>query len=746
MKDYIIAKCKESKSGYYTTEKGFAKTFPQEYDEISSANYPEGFLFKQKLYHYINEDADLLLGVCPFCGKRCNFVNIYEGYHEYCSRDCINKSGVVSKRMKDTINKRTNEEKEAIKIKKQENYKNKTEKEKEEIKRKQEQTTLKKYGVKHAIQNKSVLKKRTETCLERYGETTPLKNTEIKEKIRKTNQERYGVVNVSQAEEIKQKREETFLKNYGVNNPAQSKKVQEKIKRTCMLKYGETSPLKNEEIKEKIRKTNQERYGVDNVSQAEEVKQKREETFLKNYGVSNSLRAKEVRDKIKETNQERYGGNSPVCSHEIKEKTKQTNLTKYGKEYYTQTEDFKSKTKKTSIKKYGVEHPSQSDEVKKRVVKTNQEKYGVNSFLETKTAKEANLKKVRKNTVEKHNFLLGYTENGQWICKCTNPNCDKCIEKTYITNANINKDRIIGGYETCTKLNPIGVLNSGREQELLLYIQDIYNGKIIENDRKLLNGKELDIYLPEKKLAFEFNGVYWHSDIYKEKDYHYNKSISCLNKGVQLIHIWEDDWLNKQDILKNLIRGKLGLHTNKLNARNCVVKEIDSKTAKEFCETYHIQGYTSSQVKLGLYKDNQLVMVCLFGPVRRISGAGKKDGEWELYRMCSPFDTHVRGGASKLLKHFARLYNPKSIVTFADLSVSNGDVYEKMGFKKEYVVPPTYYWAINGVRYPRYRFQKSNLVECVEYPELTEDEVMRNRGYVKCWDAGKIKYRIDFYI
>ena len=675
MKDYIIAKCKESKSGYFTTEKGFAKTFPQEYGEISSTNYPEGFSFKQKLYHYINEDNHLLLGICPFCGKRCNFVNIYEGYHEYCSRDCLNKSGVVSKRMKDTINKKTNEEKEAIKLKKQENYKNKTEKEKEEIKRKQEQTTLKKYGVKHAIQNKSILEKRTETCLKRYGETTPLKNTDIKEKIRKTNQERYG---------------------------------------------------------------------VDNVSQAEEVKQKREETFLKNYGVSNSLKAKEVRDKIKETNQKRYGGNSSACSNEIKEKTKQTNLTKYGKEHYMQTEDFKSKAKKTSIKKYGVEHPSQSDEVKKRVIKTNQEKYGVNSFLETKKAREANLKKVRKNTVEKHNFLLEYTEKGQWICKCTNPNCNRCVEKTYITNASINKDRVIGGYETCTKLNPIGVLNSGREQELLLYIQNIYNGKIIENDRKLLEGKELDIYLPEKKLAFEFNGVYWHSDTYKEKEYHYNKSISCLNKGVQLIHIWEDDWLNKQDILKNLIRGKLGLHTNKLNARYCTVKEIDSKTAKEFCNTYHIQGYTSSQVKLGLYKDNQLVMVCLFGPVRRISGAGKKDGEWELYRMCSPFNTHVRGGASKLLKHFARLYNPKTIVTFADLSVSNGGVYEKMGFKKEYVVPPTYYWAINGVRYPRYRFQKSNLVECVEHPELTEDEIMRNRGYVKCWDAGKIKYRIDF--
>ena len=341
--------------------------------------------------------------------------------------------------------------------------------------------------------------------------------------------------------------------------------------------------------------------------------------------------------------------------------------------------------------------------------------------------------------------LYAKTENEkQWMVKCTNKNCNKCVQKFYKTNPNIYRDRIRYGYEPCTILNPVGNQESGKENCLCEYIKSVYDGNVETHNRSVLNGKELDIYLPEKKLAFEFNGVYWHSDLFLGNEYHYNKSISCLNKGVQLIHIWEDDWLSKQDILKNLIRGKLGLHTNKLNARDCVVKEIDTKTAKKFCETYHIQGYTSSQVKLGLYKDNQLAMVCLFTHKRRLIGGKPKDGEWELSRMCSPFDTHVRGGASKLLKHFVKLYNPKSIVTFADLSVSNGGVYEKMGFKKVHIVPPTYYWVVDGVRLPRYRFQKSNLVECIEHPELTEREVMELRGSFRCWDAGKIKYVVIF--
>lgn len=135
-------------------------------------------------------------------------------------------------------------------------------------------------------------------------------------------------------------------------------------------------------------------------------------------------------------------------------------------------------------------------------------------------------------------------------------------------------------------------------------------------------------------------------------------------------------------------------------------------------------------------------MVCLFGQRKRISGGIPVEWEWELYRMCSVFGLRVRGGASKLLKWFVENHNPKKVTTFADLGVLDGGVYEKMGFKEEYLVDPSYYWTKGLRRYPRYRFQKSNLEEYKKDSSLTEDAVIRKRGYWKCWDAGKIKYSI----
>jgi hypothetical protein len=305
-------------------------------------------------------------------------------------------------------------------------------------------------------------------------------------------------------------------------------------------------------------------------------------------------------------------------------------------------------------------------------------------------------------------------------------------------------DRKRFGINTCTRIKPKENLSSVSESEFLQYIDNIYDGVVLNNDRKVLGGKELDVYIPDRKLAFEYNGVYWHGEHYKDKNYHMEKSVTCLGKGIRLVHVWEDDWLYKTDIVKNLIRGELGLHENKINARDCEIGSVGFKEAREFCNTYHIQGYTTAKVSAGLYHDGGLVMVCLFGPRRRISGGVPVKGEWELYRMCSVFDTRVRGGASKLLKWFIKNYSPAKVTTFADLGVSDGGVYEKMGFKRECFVDPTYYWVVDNVRKPRYMFQKSNLHECKENQNLTEVEVMHARGCYRCWDAGKIKYSIVF--
>ena len=139
------------------------------------------------------------------------------------------------------------------------------------------------------------------------------------------------------------------------------------------------------------------------------------------------------------------------------------------------------------------------------------------------------------------------------------------------------------------------------EKEILNFIKPIYDGVIIENDRHILNGKELDIYLPELKIAFEFNGIYWHNEFNKEINYHQDKSLKCLQNGIQLIHIWEDDWNYKKDIIKDYMKTKLGLSENKIGARKCKIKLVDNKSAYDFLDKYHIQGSVKNGKSIGLF-------------------------------------------------------------------------------------------------------------------------------------------------
>lgn len=628
-KSEILRECMESKNGSIVVERNFKKRFEGPYAELMSFEYPEGFTFKQKLYHYLHNDLAFEIGLCKRCGKRCAFKGFRDGYYDYCCNQCAQLSSETRDKIKNTC--------------------------------------IQKYGT------------------EAYSQTSRWKNSVQTSWIDKD------------VEEITKKRKATKLERYGDENYSNNEKKRK-------TRQSRTEEEKLQTVL-KTRQTKLERYG---------------DEFYTNKDAIRETWNKKTKEEIRE----------------IVLKTKTTKLERYGDSGFNGME----KTKQTCLKKYGCTNPSSSDAVKKKREQTFLKKYGVPCSLMAESVKKKFAETRHKTEISKKDFLVGYTDDGKWICKCENPSCNMCSEKTYVTNCSCYDDRKTHGYETCTILNPMGVQTSGRELELLDYIKGVYNGEIVESDRKVLNGKELDVYLPELKTAFEFNGIYWHGEMFKDKNYHYEKTAKCAEKGIQLIHIWEDDWIYKKDAVKNLIRGKLGVQENKINARDCLVKELDMRTAKDFCETYHLQGYTNAPIKLGLYKDDKLVMVALFGQGRTISGGGKKEGEWELYRMCSLFDTLVRGGASKLVKHFTNLVHPKTIYTFADLCVSNGKLYEKIGFEKLYVVEPTYFWCIGDKRYPRYRFQKSNLVECKENPSLTENEVMRKRGYHKCWDAGKIKY------
>lgn len=218
---------------------------------------------------------------------------------------------------------------------------------------------------------------------------------------------------------------------------------------------------------------------------------------------------------------------------------------------------------------------------------------------------------------------------------------------------------------------------SKAEKEIAEFLKD-NNQIIIQNSRNLLQGrKELDIFIPEKNIAIEFNGLYWHSDATgTEKEYHYNKWKQCQDKGIQLITIWEDDWKNKKNLVKQMLAHKIGFSDqDKLYARKTVVRTINKKVADDFLNNNHIQGSTDGSIRLGLHtKDSdEMVAVMVF---KKRSG-----DEVELMRYATL--KVVVGGFTKLLKYFESSHDDdtcEKIVTFDDHTVSDEGLYVNNGF------------------------------------------------------------------
>jgi hypothetical protein len=290
-----------------------------------------------------------------------------------------------------------------------------------------------------------------------------------------------------------------------------------------------------------------EKYGVENVFQNEKIKEKSKETCLNKYGVENYRKTDEYNEKSKKTNLEKYGYEHPSSSNIIKEKVKLRNN-----------------------ELFGVDYPAQNILILEKMKKTNLEKYLVDNYSKTlsaKVKKKSNYFIKEKSKFERYGILLNSTNLSiDFQCKY----CENIfkISKSFSYIRNINDELL------CIYCNPILSNTSKKELELLSFIRNNYSGTILTNNRSIISN-ELDIYLPELEIAFEFNGLYWHSELHKGRNYHISKTNECLDKGINLIHIWEDDWDNKKDIVKSIILNKLG-RSNKIFARRCEIKIVNN--------------------------------------------------------------------------------------------------------------------------------------------------------------------------
>ena len=297
--------------------------------------------------------------------------------------------------------------------------------------------------------------------------------------------------------------------------------------------------------------------------------------------------------------------------------------------------------------------------------------------------------------------------------------------------------RKYGHVDVINKYNGV----SSIEMSLRNFIET-FGYEIETSNRTILNGKELDIYIPELKIAFEFNDNYWHSDLFKDKKYHQNKSLECRQKGIRLIHIYEYEWKDPEikQKLKNLISNILEKNKNKIYARNTYIKSIDVTLEKEFLNNYHLQGYTASSVKLGCFdkKTDELLGVMTFGTPRFST-----DTEYEIIRLCWKSNITVLGGTEKLFNYFINKYKVNSIGTYADLNKFTGTVYTRLGFEDNGVSDPGYMWVSKegDEVLPRYKTQKHKLLKLgLGGYGRTEDEIMKTIGYYKIYNSGNLRY------
>ena len=531
--------------------------------------------------------------------------------------------------------------------------------------------------------------------------------------------------------------------------------IKEKRKSTLMEKYGVDHPAKMENHVEKVKKTKKRKYGDENYNNIE---------------------------KMKETCEERYGGVG-FASDEINEKIKTTCQEIYGDLNYNNREKFI----KTLEEKYNQKIPPKAlKKLKKRLEKGEvgfgsdkylnsiREKYDEEDLENVSQAEEIKREKKKNRLKEKYeklfdnpkfsdkvdplfsfdNYEGGYLENAEKTVPRYPFKCKECGEEF--------EDRLhAGNVPRCPNCydgwNHVGA--SEKEKMVANFMEEILpeSEEVIKNDRNVLNGKELDVFIPSKQIAIEFDGLYWHSELQgdKEKDYHLKKTQTCEERGIHLIHIFENEWTRKREIVKSRLRHILGQSAQSpIYARKCSVKQIDTQTKSEFLESHHIQGAGRSKVKLGIFHgeffNSRLVGVMTFG-TPSVAQGHKEDGrreQWEMKRFA--LSRPVVGGAGKLFKHFTRNFDPAQVKTYADRrwSTKLDNVYEKIGFEYVGSSEPNYYYfrreksASQELKH-RFNFRKNVLDEKLDSfdPELTEWENMQKNGYDRMWDCGHLKYQ-----
>jgi hypothetical protein len=461
--------------------------------------------------------------------------------------------------------------------------------------------------------------------------------------------------------------------------------------KNALAKWGTTHPQKNPSVKEKTLQTNLDKYGHKSPMLNKTVQKKATDTLVKNFGVTNPSKSLEIIEKRIET---------------------------------FRKSSFKETFTNTSFLKYGTNHPWSNKEVHDK------------SILSSKIKKRNNTElKIKKKLEE---YPLYKFKSIDFDNRIINISCP--LGHDFEIARHTFDERYNYKTEICTICKPVWSGISGLELQLTNFLLD-YNIEIEIKKRDIISPLELDVFIPSKNVAIEFNGLYWHSSAHKNKDYHKKKWQLCSDLGIKIINVWEDDWIYKQNIVKSNILYSLGLLENKIAARKCEIREVTSKQSWSFLEENHLQGGCRSSCRIGLFFNDELVSLMTFSKPRLpLSGKNYDEGTWELTRFCNKANIIVQGAASRLLSYFERNYSPKQIETYSDNSTFDGAIYQLLGFKFIHFTKPGYWYLVNGKRDYRFNWRKFKLVSMGADPNKTEEQIMSEWGYPRVYNAGNKKW------
>lgn len=555
-------------------------------------------------------------------------------------------------------------------------------------------------------------------------------------KIQQTMMARYGVDNAAHHPELIAKKRETMLTNWGVEHPTQSADIRDRIKATVREKWGVDNISQSQSIKDKKLETNRDHWGVDWVTQSAEVRSLMQHTNLERYGSTSSLGNADVRLRGTQTMLHKYGAASPQQVPEIRERTLETNLERYGHRYPTQNEEVKKRIAETNLQRYGASRWWSCAAGRAALEQIHLAKRGVINPSED----PAVIDKIRRTNLDRYGVphLNYHGMDAAAISALTDPDTFRSsvaglTVKKAANKLGVNESTI---YRISRDLGcrDIMDLRHNSYESKITDLLDVIGIRYETHDRKIIAPNELDIYIPDHRLAVEVGSIYWHGEKFgRRPDYHLNKWQACRSVGVRLFQWFDDDLDRCWHLTSSRLMRALGIRSQVIGARKVHIGTCSADEERSFLDTWHAKGHTNARDHvIAARYDDQIVAIMSI----KNNGSGVIIERW-----ATDVTRSWPGLFSRCLAWWTKQVNfTGSISSWCDNRLGDGGVYRAAGFNQQKISKPGYWYFKDRGLENRQRYQKHRLKKLFDLSDedlrSSEFEIMKSQGYDRIWDAG----------